>query len=43
VNDLYNENYETLRKEVEEDIRRWKDKGRMVSAWKQGVALKFLH
>ena len=25
VNDLYNENYEILNKEIEEDLRRWKD------------------
>jgi hypothetical protein len=25
VKDLYNENYKTLKKEIEEDIRRWKD------------------
>ena len=25
VKDLYNENYKTLKKEIEEDLRRWKD------------------
>jgi hypothetical protein len=25
VRDLYNENYKTLKKEIEEDTRRWKD------------------
>uniref|UniRef100_A0A8D2DWC9 Reverse transcriptase domain-containing protein n=1 Tax=Sciurus vulgaris TaxID=55149 RepID=A0A8D2DWC9_SCIVU len=25
VKDLYNENYRTLKKEIEENIRRWKD------------------
>jgi hypothetical protein len=25
VNDLYKENYKPLRKEIEEDYRRWKD------------------
>jgi hypothetical protein len=25
VNDLYNENYKPLKKEIEEDYRRWKD------------------
>ena len=25
VKDLYNENYGTLKKEIEEDLRRWKD------------------
>jgi hypothetical protein len=25
VNDLYNENYKPLKKEIEEDFRRWKD------------------
>jgi hypothetical protein len=25
VNDLYKENYEPLKKEVEEDYRKWKD------------------
>jgi hypothetical protein len=25
VKNCYNENYKTLKKEVEEDIRRWKD------------------
>ena len=24
VKDLYNENYKTLKKEIEEDLRRWK-------------------
>jgi hypothetical protein len=25
VTDLYNENYKSLKKEINEDIRRWKD------------------
>jgi hypothetical protein len=25
VKDLYNENYKTLKKEIEEDTRKWKD------------------
>ena len=25
VKDLYNENYKTLKKEIEEDLRRWND------------------
>jgi hypothetical protein len=25
MKDLYNENYKTLKKEIEEDYRRWKD------------------
>ena len=25
VKDLYNENYRTLKKEIEEDLKRWKD------------------
>ena len=25
VNDLYNENYRTLKKEIKENLRRWKD------------------
>ena len=25
VNDLYNKNFKTLKKEIEEDLRRWKD------------------
>ena len=25
VKDLYNENYKILKKEIEEDLRRWKD------------------
>jgi hypothetical protein len=25
INDLYKENYKTLKKEIEEDYRRWRD------------------
>ena len=35
--DLYKENYKTLKKEIEEDLRRWKD---LPCSWIGGINIK---
>jgi hypothetical protein len=39
VNDLYKENYKPLKKEIEEDYRRWKD---LLSSWIEEVKMAIL-